>query len=120
MLDVLEYLPPTDSSPVADAWQQAVQKALVALASASNPDKVKQLLVTVLSKSRSDDVEVRMCAVRACHKLWQDLGIQMISGLSEVVMFASELLEDEDDRVEKAVRLMIKTIEECTGESLQE
>lgn len=58
--------------------------------------------------------------MKACHRIWKDLGVQAVSGLSEVVMFAAELLEDEDPRVETAVRAMIKTMEDCTGESLQE
>jgi len=120
MLDIFEYLPPAESSPLVFDFQKVVHNALVALAAAADTTKVKQLFITVLGKSRSQDVEVRLVTVRCVHKIWTELGVQVVSGLSEVVMFASELLEDEDQRVEAAVRLMIKVIEECTGENLQE
>jgi len=120
MLDVCEFLLPLDDSPLASAVLNNTQAAVVALAAASDGGMMKKLLSTVLAKSRSDDVEVRLASVRCCHRVWIDLGVQAASGLSEVVMHASELLEDEDPRVEAAVRLLIKSMEECTGESLQD
>jgi len=119
-LDIFKFLPPLQESPVTQALTQAVQGAAVALAAASDGGRVKKVLTTILAKSRSDEVEVRLAAVRCCHKVWSELGVQVVSGLSEVVMYASELLEDEDSGVEEAVRAMIKTIEDCTGESLQD
>merc|ERR1712080_7304 len=97
-----------EESSLAQAFLHSMQGAIVALAAASDGAHVKRLIIAVLTKSRSDDVEVRLCAVHCCHKLWKDLGVQVVTGLSEVVMFASELLEDEDTRVEGAVRAMIK------------
>lgn len=120
ILDVFEFLPPVETSHLVGTLQQAIHGALVALASVAEGQKVKQLLTAILGKTRSGDVEVRLCAVRGCQKIWSELGVQVVSGLSEVVMFASELLEDEDNRVEDAVRVLIKTIENCTGESLQD
>jgi len=119
-LDIFKYLPPVQESPAALALGLAIQGAAVALAAASDSGRVKKVLTSILAKSRSEEVEVRVAAVRCCHKIWSELGVQVVSGLSEVVMYASELLEDEDSSVEEAVRAMIKTIEDCTGESLQD
>jgi len=120
LLDTFEFLPPAEASVAAGVLQERLQGAVVALASQSEGAKVKQLFTSILGKTRSEDVEVRLCAVRCCTKVWADLGVQVVTGLSEVVMFASELLEDEDSRVEDAVRVLIKTMEDCTGESLQD
>merc|ERR1719401_465931 len=119
-LDMCEFLPPWDDSPLARSLCQAAQRALMALAAAADSARTKRLVSAVLGKTRSDDAEVRLAAVRCCHCLWKELGVQVVSSLSDVVMFASELLEDEDFRVEEAVRSLVKTMEECTGESLQD
>jgi len=120
VLDVCEFLPALEDSALSRAFLEAVQAALVALAAASDSQRVKRLLSAVLNKTRGDDAERRLCAVKACHKIWLDIGVQAVSGLSEVLMYGVELLEDEDPRVETAVRALVKTMEECTGESLQE
>jgi hypothetical protein len=120
LLDLFEFLPPIEESPLSLSFLQAIQKGLVGLAATANGEEVKGLVHEVLTKSRADDSEVRLNAVRSVHQIWKDLGVQVVPCLSDVVMFASELLEDEDPRVETAVRAMIKTMEDCTGESLQE
>jgi len=119
-IELFEFLPPVEECHLAGVLLQGIQGALVTLAAASDGGRVKTLLTTVLERSKADDAEVRLSAVKCCHKIWTDLGVQVVSGLSEVVMFAVELMEDEDPRVETAVRAMIKTMEECTGESLQD
>ncbi|CAE8636333.1 unnamed protein product, partial [Polarella glacialis] len=119
-LDIFEFLPPVDDCALAGALLRALQGALVSLAATASGEGVKRLMQAILEKSRSEDAEVRLTAVRCVHRIWSDLGVQVVSSLSEVVMFASELLEDEDTRVEAAVRAMIKTMEDCTGESLQD
>jgi len=120
LIDIFEFLPPSDQHPASRLLGEVLQSAIVSLAAPVDGPKIKQLFTNVLGKTRADDVEVRLCAVRCCHRVWSELGVQVVSGLSEVVMFASELLEDEDSRVEDAVRALIKTLEDCTGESLQE
>eukprot|EP00929_Paragymnodinium_shiwhaense_P050206 TRINITY_DN25298_c0_g2_i2.p1 TRINITY_DN25298_c0_g2~~TRINITY_DN25298_c0_g2_i2.p1 ORF type:complete len:2404 (+),score=730.73 TRINITY_DN25298_c0_g2_i2:128-7339(+) len=120
LLDIFEFLPSEDDCEVHRGLLQSVQQGLVALAAACDGARMKRLLSSVLSKTRSEDAEVRLSSVKACHRIWTVLGVQAVSGLSEVVMYAAELLEDEDPRIETAVRAMVKTMEECTGESLQE
>merc|ERR1712032_123476 len=120
VIGVFEFLPPLEDSAVARSLLEAVQDALVSLVSASEGARTKRILTAVLSKSRSDDAELRLCSVKVCHKIWLDLGVQVVTALSEVLMFAVELLEDEDPRVEAAVRALVRTMEECTGESLKD
>lgn len=120
LLDVCKYMPSVDDSPLAASFLGALQSACVAMAAASDGAHVKSLLNAIMTKSRSGDVEVRLGAVSVCHKIWTDLGVQVITTLSDVVMYAVELLEDEDPRVETAVRALIRTMEDCTGESLQD
>lgn len=59
-----------------------------------------------------------------CHEthgqVGTDLGIQVVMSLSEVVMYTSELQDHEDSRVETEVKAMVRTIEDCTGESLHD
>ncbi|CAJ1333196.1 unnamed protein product [Effrenium voratum] len=116
LLDLFEFLP----EETAGGLLRALQPALVSLAAAAAGDAVKRLMQAVLEKTRSEDAEVRLNAVKCAHRIWSDLGVQVVSCLSEVVMYAAELLDDEDARVESAVRAMVKTIEDCTGESLHE
>lgn len=120
LLLVCEFLPPLGESATTDAFVKGIQGALVALASAADSDHVKKLLTAVLERGRAEDADVRLSAVKTCHRIWADLGVQVVAGLSEVVMYAAELFEDSDERVEAAARAMVKTIEDCTGESLQE
>lgn len=120
VISVFEFLPPLEDSAVARSLLEAVQDALVSLVSASEGARTKRILTAVLSKSRSDDAELRLCSVKVCHKIWLDLGVQVVTALSEVLMFVVELLEDEDPRVEAAVRALVRSMEECTGESLQD
>jgi len=120
LLDLFEFMPSCESSELASAMSVVVQDCVVALASAADSAKVKSLISFVLLKTRSDDVEVRLRAIKTCQKTWSELGVQLANTLSETVMYCSELMEDEDARVEEAVRVLVKTIEGCTGESLQD
>eukprot|EP00931_Biecheleriopsis_adriatica_P117455 TRINITY_DN92976_c0_g1_i1.p1 TRINITY_DN92976_c0_g1~~TRINITY_DN92976_c0_g1_i1.p1 ORF type:complete len:1392 (+),score=329.94 TRINITY_DN92976_c0_g1_i1:53-4177(+) len=120
LLELFEFMPTVDESALAAAFLRVLQSALVALAFAASGEAVKRLVQAVLEKARSEDAEVRLSAVRCVHRIWTDLGVQVVPCLSEVVMYASELMEDEDNRIETAVRAMVKTIEDCTGESLQD
>jgi len=120
LLDLFAFLKPSDVCSLSSSFLIAVQGAVVGLTAASHGPLVKRILTAILEKGRKDAAEVRLSAVRVCHKVWMDLGAQVVTALSEVVIFAAELLEDEDARVEAAVRAMVNTMEECTGESLQE
>ncbi|CAE7330668.1 utp10 [Symbiodinium pilosum] len=118
LLDIFEFL--SEAFGTTTELRKALEAAVVALTNVASESGVKMLVQAILEKSRSEDAEVRLGAVRCVHRIWMDLGVQVVMCLSEVTMYASELLEDEDSRVEMAVRAMIKTMEDCTGESLQD
>mmetsp|Transcript_127544 Transcript_127544/g.303054 ORF Transcript_127544/g.303054 Transcript_127544/m.303054 type:complete len:336 (+) Transcript_127544:66-1073(+) len=113
LLDIFGFLSQDSSATT------SLRSALEA-AGCARESGVKLQMQVILEKSRSEDAEVRLNAVKCVHRIWMDLGVQVVMCLSEVTMYASWLLEDEDSRVEMAVRAMIKTIKDCTGESLQD
>ncbi|CAK9050569.1 unnamed protein product, partial [Durusdinium trenchii] len=117
IFDLFEFLPSDD---LTGALSQALQSALVAMTSAAPGDAVKRLMQAILEKTRGEDAEVKLQALRCAHRMWTDLGVQVVTCLSEVIMYTSELQDDEDPRVESAVKALVRTIEDCTGESLQE
>ncbi|CAE7807541.1 UGT80B1 [Symbiodinium sp. CCMP2456] len=113
LLDIFEFL--AQDSSATTSLRSALEAALVALTNVASESGVKLQMQVILEKSRSEDAEVRLNAVKCVHRIWMDLGVQVVMCLSEVTMYASELLEDEDSRVEMAVRAMIKTME-ASGE----
>lgn len=61
-----------------------------------------------------------MVAITTLKRMYERNGDQLLAYLPETISFVSELLEDEDDRVELQCRQVIRTIEEYLGESIQE
>jgi len=118
MIDVFEFLGAEDT--IASGLSKALQPAFVALTATSAEDGVKRMMQAILEKTRSEDPEVTLAALRCAHRIWSDLGVQVVMSLSEVVMYTSELQDHEDSRVEAEVKAMVRTIEDCTGESLHE
>lgn len=82
------------------------------MTASSAEDGVKRMMQAVLEKTRSEDAEVVLMALRCAHRIWSDLGIQVVMSLSEVVMYTSELQDHEDSRVETEVKAMVRTIED--------
>lgn len=118
ILDVFEFLAVDDA--ICSGLARVLQSALVAMTASSAEDGVKRMMQAVLEKTRSEDAEVVLMALRCAHRIWSDLGIQVVMSLSEVVMYTSELQDHEDSRVETEVKAMVRTIEDCTGESLHD
>mmetsp|Transcript_32312 Transcript_32312/g.75898 ORF Transcript_32312/g.75898 Transcript_32312/m.75898 type:complete len:1114 (+) Transcript_32312:1-3342(+) len=119
-LDICEYLPSYEEAVFTQVFVDRLQAAVVAMVATCDEARTRRYMTTVLAKRHAEDPEVRLASVKICHKLWSELGVQVVTSLSEVLMHAVELIEDEDPRVEKAVRAMIKTMEFHTGENLQE
>ena len=44
----------------------------------------------------------------------------MLASVSDVLLFAVELLEDEDEEVESVTRAVMKLVQEATGEDVRE
>ncbi|CAD6997882.1 unnamed protein product [Ceratitis capitata] len=100
--------------------QQALQTCLAQLAAAvSNDIMWKQLNYQVLMKTRTNVPEVRILSFNCCLEIARKLGEDFTPLLPETVPFVAELLEDENQRVEKNTRKAVQELENILGESLQ-
>lgn len=108
VLDLFEFL----EHEHRELLLSSLQPALVQMTAAVSGDMVKRLMQALLERSRSEDAEVRLAALHCAQRIWSDLGVQVVMSLSEVVLYASELMEDEDPRVEHAVKALVRTIED--------
>ncbi|XP_036321431.1 HEAT repeat-containing protein 1 homolog [Rhagoletis pomonella] len=100
--------------------QQSLQACLAQLAAAvSNDIMWKQLNYQVLMKTRTNVPEVRILSFNCCVEIARKLGEDFTSLLPETVPFVAELLEDENQRVEKNTRQAVQELENILGESLQ-
>lgn len=100
--------------------QQVLQTCLAQLAAAvSNDIMWKQLNYQVLMKTRTNVPEVRILSFNCCLEIARKLGEDFTPLLPETVPFVAELLEDENQRVEKNTRKAVQELENILGESLQ-
>lgn len=60
-----------------------------------------------------------MFALEACTDIARKIGENFAPLLPETIPFLAELLEDENQEVEKAVQKTIREVEKVTGEPLQ-
>ncbi|XP_038109025.1 HEAT repeat-containing protein 1 homolog [Culex quinquefasciatus] len=79
----------------------------------------RQLNHQVLLKTRNNDPEIRLFALEACTDIARKIGENFAPLLPETIPFLAELLEDENQQVEKAVQKTIREVEKVTGEPLQ-
>ncbi|KAF8477353.1 hypothetical protein BDZ91DRAFT_688639 [Kalaharituber pfeilii] len=93
-------------------------KAIVELASAcsSTEDQLKTINASVLKHMRSETAEVRMAAVKTEMALYSKLGDEWLPMLPETVPYIAELLEDDDEDIERETQRLIKKVEEFLGE----
>ncbi|RCI06452.1 HEAT repeat-containing protein 1 [Rhizopus stolonifer] len=84
----------------------------------SNDTLWKPLNHKVLMKTREDDPEIRLAALKCIEEFYIRLGEEWLLFLAESISFLAELMEDDDIRVEKAVQQVNATIESHLGESL--
>ncbi|CAM0135952.1 snoRNA-binding rRNA-processing protein utp10 [Umbelopsis sp. WA50703] len=84
----------------------------------SNDALWKPLNHGVLMKTREDDPEIRLAALRCLEELYTRLGEEWLLFLAESISFLAELMEDDDSRVEKLVHQVNAQIETYLGESL--
>ncbi|XP_021702400.1 HEAT repeat-containing protein 1 homolog [Aedes aegypti] len=78
----------------------------------------RQLNHQVLLKTRNNDPEIRLFALEACTELARKIGENFAPLLPETIPFLAELLEDENQAVEKAVQKTVREVEKVTGEPL--
>lgn len=72
----------------------------------------------LLKLFRNDHAAVRLAAVECEQSLTERLGEDWLALLPEMLPFISELLEDDDEKVEKEVRRWIGRIESILGEDV--
>ncbi|XP_018802021.1 PREDICTED: HEAT repeat-containing protein 1 homolog [Bactrocera latifrons] len=100
--------------------QQILQMCVAQLAAAVPNDIMwKQLNYQVLMKTRTNVPEMRILSFNCCLEIARKLGEDFTPLLPETVPFVAELLEDENQRVEKNTRKAVQELENILGESLQ-
>ena len=101
---------------------------IVELASAADsPDNHKDLNTAIMKFMRvgsasalGDNAYTRLAAVKCELALTERLGEEWLALLPEMLPYISELMEDDDENVEKEVRRWVLAIEEVLGEKLDD
>ncbi|KAF8259327.1 armadillo-type protein [Lactarius quietus] len=118
---VLPVLVPLVAHPGArgPTGDDALETALVALSDAAMDDALlKRLNLDVLMHTRSDDVRVRLLALRCARALWLAHGSKLVGFVSETTTFIVECAEDEHDGVVSAAHALKTAVEGATGEGI--
>lgn len=90
---------------------------IVELAAAASSDEHFKNINTALCRAmRNDASAVRLVAVRALRELYTRLGEEWLGLLAETVPFIAEILEDDDEEVEREARRLVVAIEKFQGE----
>ncbi|ORY00070.1 hypothetical protein K493DRAFT_312976 [Basidiobolus meristosporus CBS 931.73] len=79
----------------------------------------KPLNHEVLLKSRNDQMEIRLASLLTLQDFYSRLGEEFLVLLPETIPFLAELMEDDEQKVEKLTQEVIAQIEQYLGESLQ-
>ncbi|TPX45441.1 hypothetical protein SeMB42_g03998 [Synchytrium endobioticum] len=69
----------------------------------------------VLGKSRMDDPKVRLVAVCCLNEMWIQAGESLHVHLPETAPFLAELVEDDDERVERATKQWMQQLQTSLG-----
>lgn len=120
------------TSKTADIITEEVVPAIAELAiaadSTDNHKEINTVLMKYLRPSAGLDANsagganpfTRLAAVKAERALTEQLGEEWLSLLPEMLPYISELMEDEDEGVEREVRRWVKQIEGILGERLDD
>ncbi|TFY70773.1 hypothetical protein EVG20_g2223 [Dentipellis fragilis] len=101
-----------------DAKDQQVA-ALVALADTADDDNLlKKINLDVLMHTRSEEVRIRLFALRSSEALWSAHGSKFMGYVPETTTFIAECAEDENDSVVQATHKLKDAVEKATGESI--
>jgi U3 small nucleolar RNA-associated protein 10 len=80
----------------------------------------RQLNRNLLMKTRDTNPRVRFAALRIVQELFKTIGEDFLMMLPESIPFLSELMEDENDEVERLTQKVTKELEEMSGEKMDE
>lgn len=72
------------------------------------------------SAEGGDSAYTRLAALKAERALTERLGEEWLALLPEMLPYISELMEDEDESVERETRKWVKDIEDILGEKLDD
>ncbi|KAH6872710.1 hypothetical protein BKA58DRAFT_336907 [Alternaria rosae] len=91
----------------------------LAVASASSMENHREMNSILLKNMRSDDRNTRLATVLCEQSLTTRLGEEWLGLLPEMLPFISELMEDDDEIVERECQRWKNGMEEILGESLE-
>jgi U3 small nucleolar RNA-associated protein 10 len=91
----------------------------LAVASASSMENHREMNSILLKNMRSDDRNTRLATVLCEQSLTRRLGEEWLGLLPEMLPFISELMEDDDEIVERECQRWKNGMEEILGESLE-
>ncbi len=86
----------------------------------NNDNMWQKLNYALLMKTRSSKVETRMAVLTIIEHMFDGMRERYLVILNDTIPFISELLEDEDERVEDSAKRIVTRIEQLTGESINE
>jgi hypothetical protein len=86
----------------------------------NNDNMWQKLNYALLMKTRSSKVETRMAVLTVIEHMFDGMRERYLVILNDTIPFISELLEDEDERVEDSAKRIVTRIEQLTGESINE
>ena len=93
---------------------------LAAMASAINDFATwKKMTYQICLKTKSDSTRARLQAISVLEAVALAVGQEFLGLLPETAPFLAELMEDEEEEVEKRVQAFIHVLEEQLGENLQ-
>lgn len=100
--------------------EQLVTPCIVHFAVATADDALwKQLNYQILLKMRHTLPNIRLVALNCLTEIVKKLGEDFLPLLPETIPFLAELLEDEEEHVEKACKTAVHEMERVLGENLQ-
>lgn len=71
-------------------------------------------------KTRSENWQTRLAVLSVIDYLFDKMRERYLVILNDTIPFVSELLEDENEKVELAAKTIVNRIEQLTGESINE
>mmetsp|Transcript_24712 Transcript_24712/g.29100 ORF Transcript_24712/g.29100 Transcript_24712/m.29100 type:complete len:99 (-) Transcript_24712:30-326(-) len=74
----------------------------------------------ILLKTRSEQWMTRQAALLVIEHLFETLRERYLVVLNDTIPFLSELLEDENEKVEQTARRIVERVEQMTGESIHD
>lgn len=100
--------------------EEILTPCLVHFALATADDALwKQMNYQILLKMRHNVPKIRLIALHCLTEIVKKLGEDFLSLLPETIPFLAELLEDEEEEVEKACQKAVQEMEKVLGEPLQ-